>query len=75
MPPGATMRVLRDTCITALLDAGCVREQIRVVTGNTIARINEVLDRYTKLTADRASAALASRLAHENGSPARTLRP
>jgi len=60
-----TMRVLRHTCITALHDAGCVREQIRAITGHTIASINEVLDRYTKLTADQAGAALAKRLAHE----------
>ncbi len=39
-----TMRVLRHTCITALHDAG-VREQIRAITGHTIASINEVLDR------------------------------
>jgi len=60
-----TMRVLRHTCITALHDAGCVREQIRAITGHTIASINEVLDRYTKLTADQAGAALERRLAHE----------
>jgi len=42
------MRVLRHTCTTALHDAGCVREQIRAITGHTIASINEVLDRYTK---------------------------
>jgi hypothetical protein len=60
-----TMRVLRHTCITALHDAGCVREQIRAITGHTIASINEVLDRYTKLTADQAGAALTKRLAHE----------
>ncbi len=60
-----TMRVLRHTCITALHDAGYVREQIRAITGHSIARINEVLDRYTKLTADQAGAALAKRLAHE----------
>jgi len=60
-----TMRVLRHTCIIALHDAGCVREQIRAITGHTIASINEVLDRYTKLTADQAGAALAKRLAHE----------
>ena len=59
------MRVLRHTCITALHDAGCVREQIRAITGHTIGSINEVLDRYTKLTADQAGAALAKRLAHE----------
>ncbi len=62
-----TMRVLRHTCITALHDAGCVREQIRAITGHTISSINEILDRYTKLTADQAGAALAKRLAHENG--------
>jgi hypothetical protein len=62
-----TMRVLPHTCITALHDAGCVREQIRAITGHTIASINEVLERYTKLTADQAGAALARRLAHENG--------
>lgn len=61
-----TMRVLRHTCITALHDAGCAREQIRAITGHTIASINEVLDRYTKLTADQAGAALAKRLAHED---------
>ena len=60
-----TMRVLRHTCISALHDASCVREQIRAITGHTIASINEVLDRYTKLTADQAGAALAKRLAHE----------
>ncbi len=63
-----TMRTLRHTCITALHDAGCVREQIRAITGHTIASINEVLDRYTKLTADQAGAALERRLAHETGS-------
>ena len=61
-----TMRVLRHTCITALHGAGCAREQIRAITGHTIASINEVLDRYTKLTADQAGAALAKRLAHED---------
>lgn len=60
-----TMRTLRHTCITALHDAGCVREQIRAITGHTIASINEVLDRYTKLTADQAGAALERRLSHE----------
>jgi hypothetical protein len=60
-----TMRVLRHTCITTLYDAGCVREQIRAITGHTIASINEVLDRYTKLTADQAGAALAKRLEHK----------
>lgn len=63
-----TMRVLRHTCITALHDAGCTREQIRAITGHTIASINEVLDRYTKLTADQAGAALAKRLAYEDKS-------
>jgi integrase len=62
-----TMRTLRHTCITALHDAGRVREQIRAITGHTIASINEVLDRYTKLTADQAGAALKRRLAHEKG--------
>jgi integrase len=62
-----TIRTLRHTCITALHDAGCVREQIRAITGHTIASINEVLDRYTKLTADHAGAALERRLAHEKG--------
>jgi len=42
-----------------------VREQIRAITGHTIASINEVLDRYTKLTVDQAGAALAKRLEHE----------
>lgn len=46
-------------------DAGCVREQMRAITGHTIAGINEVLDRYTKLTADQAGEALMKRLAHE----------
>ncbi len=63
------MRVLPHTCITALHDAGCVREQIRAITGHTIASINEVLDRYTKLTADQAAAALAKRLAHQGDVP------
>ncbi len=63
-----TMRTLRHTCITALHGAGCVREQIRAITGHTIASINEVLDQYTKLTADQAGAALQRRLAHEKGS-------
>lgn len=44
-----------------------MREQIRAITGHTIASINEVLDRYTKLTADQAGAALERRLAHEKG--------
>ena len=48
-----------------LHDAGRVREQIRAITDHTIASINEMLDRYTKLTADQAGAALAKRLAHE----------
>jgi hypothetical protein len=45
-----TMRVLRHTCITALHDAGCVRELIHAITGRMIASINGVLDHYTKLT-------------------------
>jgi hypothetical protein len=64
-----TMRILRHTCLTALHDAGCVREQIRAITGHTIASINEVLDRYTKLTVDQAGAALVKRLEHESISP------
>lgn len=59
------MRVLRHTRIAALHAAGSVRRQIRAITGHTIASINEVLDQYTKLTADQAGAALAKRLAHE----------
>ena len=54
-------------------DAGCVREQIRAITGHTIASINEVLDRYTKLTADQPGAALAKRLAHEGQSQESTV--
>ena len=49
-----------------------VREQIRAITGHTIASINEVLDRYTKLTVDQAGAALQRQLDHEIG--ARTQR-
>lgn len=70
-----TMRVLRHTCITALHDAGCAREQIRAITGHTIASINEVLDRYTKLTADQAGAALSKRLAHEDRAPKAIVTP
>ena len=54
------MRTLRYTCITALRDAGCAREQVRSITGYTIASIDKVLDRYTKLTA-QAGSALAKR--------------
>ena len=68
-----TMRLLRYTCIPALHDAGCMREQIRAITGHTIASINEVLDRYTKLTADQPGAALAKRLAHEGQSQESTV--
>ena len=50
----------------ALHDAGCAQEQIRAITGHMIASINEVLDRYTKLTADQAGAALAKRPMHED---------
>jgi hypothetical protein len=42
-----------------------VRKQIRAITGRTIARTNEVLDRCTRLTVDQAGAALAKRLEHE----------
>lgn len=60
-----TARVLRHTCVTALHDAGCAREQIRAITGHTIASINDVPDRYTKLTVDhQAGAAWAKLLAH-----------
>jgi hypothetical protein len=48
--------------------AGWVREQIRAITGHMIASINDVLDRYAKLTADQAGAALAKRLAHDGQS-------
>lgn len=61
-----TMSTLRHTCIAALPDAGCVREQIRAIAGHTIASINEVLDRYTKLTADQAAMALERRLLHHS---------
>jgi len=47
--------------IIALHDAGCVRGQIGAITGHTISSIKEILDRYTKLTADQAGAALAKR--------------
>jgi len=56
---------LERISFTALHEAGCVCVQIRAITGHTIASINEVLDRYTKLTADQAGAALAKRVAHE----------
>lgn len=38
-----------------------------------IASINEVLDRYAKLTADQAGAALEKRLAHEGHAPEATV--
>lgn len=54
-----TMRVLRHTCITALHDAGCIREQIRSITGHSMSSIDEILKRYTALTVDQAGTALA----------------
>lgn len=60
-----TMRVLRHTCITSLHDAGCVREQIRSITGHSMSSIDEILKRYTALTIDQAGAALAKVVAHQ----------
>lgn len=66
LPTGElTMRTLRHTCITALHDAGASREQIRAVTGHSLKTIDDVLDRYTKLTVDQSTAALTKRLAWE----------
>lgn len=66
LPTGElTMRTLRHTCITALHDAGASREQIRSVTGHSLKTIDEILDRYTKLTVDQSSAALGKRLEWE----------
>ncbi len=60
-----TMRVLRHTCITSLHDAGCVREQIRAITGHSMSSIDEILKRYTALTIDQAGAALAKLVDHQ----------
>ena len=60
-----TMRVLRHTCITALHDAGCVREQIRAITGHSMSSIDEILEHYTALTTDQAGSALAKLVAHQ----------
>lgn len=59
-----TMRVLRHTCITSLHDAGCVREQIRSITGHAMSSIDEILRRYTALTIDQAGSALAKLVSH-----------
>lgn len=59
-----TMRVLRHTCITALHDAGCIREQIRAITGHSMSSIDEILRRYTALTVDQAGTALAQLTRH-----------
>jgi integrase len=61
-----TMRVLRHTCITSLHDAGCVREQIRAITGHSMSSIDEILKRYTALTIDQAGAAPAKMVAHQD---------
>lgn len=60
-----TMRVLRHTCITSLHDAGCIREQIRAITGHAMSSIDEILKRYTALTIDQAGAALAKLVDHQ----------
>lgn len=62
-----TMRTLRHTCIMALRDASCVREQIRAITGQRSPASMKSFDRYAKSTADQADAALAKRLAHQVG--------
>jgi hypothetical protein len=61
-----TMRVLRHTCITSLHDAGCVRGQIRAITGLSMSSIDEILKRYTALTIDQAGAALAKLVDHQD---------
>ena len=61
-----TMRVLRHTCITSLHDAGCVREQIRSITGHAMSSIDEILRRYTALTIDQAGSALAKLVSHHD---------
>ena len=60
-----TMRVLRHTCITSLHDAGCVREQIRAITGHSMSSIDEILKRCTALTIDQPGAALANLVEHQ----------
>lgn len=60
-----TMRVLRHTCITSLHDAGCVREQIRAITGHSMSSIDEILEHYTALTTDQAGSALAKLVAYQ----------
>ena len=45
----------------------------RIRENRLIASINEVLDRYAKLTADQAGAALEKRLAHEGHAPEATV--
>jgi hypothetical protein len=41
----------------ALHDAGCIREQIRAITGHSMSSINEILRRCTALTVDQAGTA------------------
>jgi hypothetical protein len=59
------MRVLRHTCITALHDAGRIREQIRAITGHSMSSIDEILKRYTALTVDQGGTALARLTQHQ----------
>lgn len=51
--------------VTGEHEVGCVREQIRAITGHSMSGIDEILKRYTALTIDQAGAALAKLVDHQ----------
>lgn len=52
---------LRDTCVTALWDAGCSVEEICSVTGHTPKQIDTILRHYLKMTGRLARKAFSKR--------------
>ena len=53
-----TFNDLRGTAVTRLSEAGCTTQEIRPITGHTLASIDRILERYVARTDAQAGAAI-----------------
>lgn len=59
------MMRLRHTAVTRLLDAGCTTQQVRAITGHSLASITQIMELYGIVTAKQATDAFRLRMAAE----------
>lgn len=59
------MMHLRHTAVTALLDAGCTTQQVRAISGHSLASITQIMELYGVVTRKQAGDAFRLRMAAE----------